>query len=101
MLVDLVLSPAGPGKCRAYLGDLAITRPTRQPMFDGARALLTLGYDPMTVVRARHTGSETVAMRGVLGDLALWTVEEFGSGRFTETAVDGPFLLGGGARNSR
>ena len=39
-------------------------------MFDGARALLALGYDPMTVVRARHAGSEIVAMRGVLGDLA-------------------------------
>jgi hypothetical protein len=44
--VEVVMVPAGPGKYRAMVGSMAITRPTRQPMLDGARALLALGYAP-------------------------------------------------------
>jgi hypothetical protein len=56
------------------MGDLVITRPTRQPLYDGARELLALGYSPRTVVRVRHAGG--IAMRGVVGELAKWTIEE-------------------------
>jgi hypothetical protein len=44
------------------------------PLYDGARELLALGYSPRTVVRVRHAG--TIAMRGVIGELAKWTIEE-------------------------
>jgi hypothetical protein len=57
-----------------------LTRPTRQPFFDAARALLALGYPPETIITARHCGSSIVAMRGVIGELAEWTVKERDSG---------------------
>jgi hypothetical protein len=63
-----VLVPAGQGKFRALLDDSAITRFTRQPLYDGCRELLALGYSPRTVVRVRHAG--TIAMRGVVRELA-------------------------------
>ena len=31
---------------------------------------------PETVISARHAGSETISMRGVLGELAQWTIKE-------------------------
>ena len=62
--------PAGPGKYRALLGSIAITRPTRQPRLDGARALLALGYAPETAITARHAGSDTIAMRSTVGEAA-------------------------------
>lgn len=75
-MIDLVMAPAGAGKFRAVVGSMAITKPARQPLFDGARALLALGHDPAEVVAARHAGSDTIAMHGTLGDLARWTIEE-------------------------
>ena len=54
---------------------MAITRPTRQPLLDGARALLKLGYDPAAVVTARHAGSEIVAMRRPRR-AGQWTIKE-------------------------
>ena len=59
----MVMAPAGPGKCRAMVGSMSITRPTRQPQLDGARALLALGYPPETIITARHAGSDIVAMQ--------------------------------------
>ena len=72
--LELALVPVGQGKFRALLGDLSITRPTRQPLFDGARSMLALGYPATTVVRVRHKG--TIAMSGEVGELARWSVEE-------------------------
>ena len=70
----LALVPVGQGMFRALLGDLALTKPTRQPLYDGARAMLALGYDPDTVVQVRHAG--TIACSGVVGELARWWIEE-------------------------
>jgi hypothetical protein len=55
---------------------MAITKPTRQPFFDGARALLALGYPPETAIQSRHQGSEVVAMRSTVGEAAKWTIKE-------------------------
>jgi hypothetical protein len=76
MIHNVVFTPAGPGKYRAPLGSMAITKPTRQPFYDAARALIELGYAPETVIVARHAGSDTVAMRGTIGELAQWTIKE-------------------------
>ena len=73
---EIVMVPAGPGKYRAMVGSMAITRPTRQPLLDGARTLPALGYAPETRIVARHAGSDIIALRGVLGELARGTVEE-------------------------
>jgi hypothetical protein len=75
-LIDLVLAPAGAGKFRAMVGSAAITRPTRQPLLDGARALLALGYAPETRIAARHAGSTIVTVRSTVGEAARWTIED-------------------------
>ena len=72
--LELALVPVGQGKFRALLGGMALTKPTHQPLYDGARAMLALGYDGATVLRVRHKG--IIAMQGVLGELARWTIEE-------------------------
>ena len=72
--LELALVPVGQGKFRALLGDLSITRPMRQPLFEGARSMLALGYPATTVVQVRHKG--TIAMSGEVGELARWTVDE-------------------------
>lgn len=49
-------TPGKPGLYRAYLGnDLIVT--SKQPFFDGARALLRLGYPPDLLITMRHEGS--------------------------------------------
>jgi hypothetical protein len=75
-MIGLILEPAGPGKFRPLLDGVAITRPTRQPLLDGARALVALGYPAEAVVTARHAGSAVVAMRSTVGGAARWAVEE-------------------------
>jgi hypothetical protein len=75
-MIEIIMTPAGPGKYRVMVGSMTITRPTRQPLFDGARALLALGYDPAGAVTARHAGSDTIAMRSTIGEAAHWTIEE-------------------------
>jgi hypothetical protein len=79
-VIELVMVPSGPGKYRAMLGSLAITKQTRQPLFDGARALLALGYDPAGMITARHAGRDIIAMRATIGEAACWTIEESDKG---------------------
>lgn len=78
-VVELVAVPvpARPGHFRVLLPDgCELLRATRQPLFDGARALAARGVAPETIVVTRHRGSPHVAMRSTVGEAARWTVEE-------------------------
>jgi hypothetical protein len=75
-MIALILEPAGPGKFRPLMDGVAISRPTRQPLLDGARALLAQGYPAETIVTTRHAGSATIAMRSTVGEAARWTIKE-------------------------
>ena len=75
-MIELVLVPAGIGRYVATLDGRAIVKPTRQPFFNAARALLAMGHDPATVLEARHRGSAIVAMRSAIGEAAKWTIKE-------------------------
>ena len=69
--------PAGPGRYKAMVGSMTITRPTRSPLFDAARALLPIGLCARDRrFAARHAGSSVVAMRSTIGEAARWTIEE-------------------------
>ena len=69
--LDLAIMPVGRGRFRALYGDVLVTPPTTTPLYDGG--LVALGFSPATVVRVRHTG--TIAMSGVLGELAARFIE--------------------------
>lgn len=74
---ELLLIPirSKPGQYAAYLGNRELVR-SRQPFFDAARVLLRDGFDPNSVLIAKHKGSSTVAMRSTAGEAARWTIEE-------------------------
>jgi hypothetical protein len=60
----------------AYLdGELVVT--SRQPLLDGARALLDQGHPPQTRLTIRHHGRDhdSFAPRSI-GELAKWTIKE-------------------------
>lgn len=75
-MIEITLSEARPGVFRADSTEYGSLSCSRTPFYDAARALLKFGVDPETEIVARHEGSETVAMRGTVGELAQWTVEE-------------------------
>ena len=52
-----------------------LVRSSRQPLFDGARALTAEGVATETVITTRHRGSTIVAMRSSVGEAAKWTIE--------------------------
>lgn len=60
-------------------GQLIVAR-TREPLLDGARALLAAGYHPDTVIVLRHAGSDINALRARIGTAARFYVEESGHG---------------------
>jgi hypothetical protein len=64
------------GRYKAMLADgTVLLKSSRQPLLDGARALLAQGVDPETVlVMARSTGTES--LRAKVGDAAKLTVQE-------------------------
>ena len=77
-MIALIFVPADRlGRFWPYVDGQRITkRSTRQPFYDGARALAAAGYAPETQLDARHQGSDIVAMRSSLGEAARWTVAE-------------------------
>jgi hypothetical protein len=78
-LVRLNVRPEKPGRFTAYLegtGEV-IVQGSRQPLVDGARALLDLGFDPATPLTMRHAGKAYDSFRPVpIGRWAGWTYEE-------------------------
>jgi hypothetical protein len=75
--LEIVLVRAGIGRYLATLDDKAIgIKPTRQPFFNAARALLALGHDPATMLEARYRGSKIIAMCSTIGEAAKWRIKE-------------------------
>lgn len=72
----LVTRPTNhPGRHEALCDGEVIVKSSRQPCYDGARALLARGVDPETFIQW-HNEHGTPDMRGKVGELAKWTVEE-------------------------
>jgi hypothetical protein len=75
----LVASPAakaGRFSARLESGEVIVAS-TRQPLVDGARALLALGFDPATPLTMRHHGKAFDSFRPLpIGQWAGWTFEE-------------------------
>ena len=71
-----------PARFDAALGTTVIVAATRQPLLDGARALLERGADPDTTIILKHIGSEVESLRGRIGAAAKLTVDEDSTPRF-------------------
>jgi hypothetical protein len=73
------------GVYRAYLGSTLLCT-TRQPFFDGARALLRLGYNPDEALNMRHQGSARPSFKPTtIGKAAKLTI--------VENEAEGPKLV--------
>ena len=88
------------GRFEAVCNGEIIVRSTRQPIYDGARALLRRGVPPETFV-IWLTSEGTPSMRGTLGELAKWTVEESPTGKLQRRRwrPDHRFTVGQGAQD--
>ena len=77
--IRLVVAPESAGKFTARLegtGEVIVTG-TRQPLVDGARALLARGFDPATPMTMRHEGKAYDSFQPLpIGQWAGWTYEE-------------------------
>jgi hypothetical protein len=59
-----------------YLGGTLLLAGTRQPILDGCRSLLAVGFDPGTNVVMKRVGSGVESLRGTIGVAAKLTVDE-------------------------
>lgn len=81
MMIQLELVPVPlTDRFDAIMPDGRILVRSRQPLFDGARKLAALGYDPDILIEARYRHSPIVAMRSTIGEAAKWTIKERDSG---------------------
>ena len=78
--VFITAVPLGDSRFDAWCGGQLIAARTRQPLLDGARALLAAAYHPDTIAVMRHAGSEVDALRARIGTAAQFYVEESGHG---------------------
>ena len=82
--------PLGDGKFEARCDGQLLVASTRQPLLDGARALLAAGHHPDTVVVMRHAGSEVDALTARIGTAARFYVEEGAHGPTLRSVRQGP-----------
>ena len=77
-MIEIVFASAAdkPGTYHPMLGERKLTKATRQPFFDGARALLAMGMDPGLPLAGRHEWSAIVALRSTIGEAARWAISE-------------------------
>jgi hypothetical protein len=67
---------AGTFTARLESGDVVVTG-TRQPLVDGARALIGLGFDPALMLTMRHEGKSYDSFRPLpIATWAKWTYTE-------------------------
>lgn len=77
MTVEIVFVPADkPGTYWPMFDGERLTKATKQPFFDAARALLKRGLLPDTSMVSRHTGSNVIALQSTVGEAARWSVSE-------------------------
>jgi hypothetical protein len=67
----------------AFLDGEVITT-SRQPVFDGARALIERGHDPEELMCADQNGH--LVFKAAIGENARWTVEESDNGGLRKRA---------------
>ncbi len=80
----------GGSRFEAWCDDQLIVACTREPLLDGARALLGAGYHPDTIAVMRHAGSEIDALTARIGTAARLYVEESGHGPVLRTRRKAP-----------
>lgn len=85
-MVKLLLTPSKITKNRgqSFLaitenGDFVVDSPS--PFFNGARALLEMGYSPEEELTAQHSGQDFIAMRSTIGEAAKWAIREHPGGQ--------------------
>ena len=84
----------------AFLDDELIVQ-SRQPIFDGARALLKLGFDPESLMTARHETSNADSFDPKpIRDFAKWSVTERDKGGI-QRRLWRPNPMGGSNKPSR
>jgi hypothetical protein len=78
MMAHLVMTPSTrkPWLFSATLDGVVIVKASRQPLLDGARALLGLGWSPTARLTASHAGDTTAQLQSTIGEAAKWTVTE-------------------------
>ena len=79
MPIEITITPTNRHRHHydAYIGSTLLCT-SRIPFFDGARVLLSKGYDPNTPLTMRHQGSALVSLRSTIGSAAKLTVVENG-----------------------
>jgi hypothetical protein len=76
-VIEIVIHKTGtPGRLASVVKGEVVVKSTRQPFYDGARALLDRGFDPDTVICARWHGSPITAMQTTVGEAAKWSVSD-------------------------
>jgi hypothetical protein len=75
-VVIILARPISAGRYKALVGDRVLVASTRQPLLDGARALLAEGADPDRPLVMRHAGSEVDALIATSIAAAKLTVQE-------------------------
>lgn len=84
-MIELLIQPSKTKAhhYQAYLGDTVLCT-SRTPFFEGARVLLSRGYDPNTGLTLRHRGAAHVSLRSTISAAAGQTV--------IENSREGPIL---------
>jgi hypothetical protein len=76
-MIAITLTPASkPGTFWPMRDGVKLTKATRQPFYDGARALRAAGAADDAILVASHAGASTVALRSTVGEAAQWSVSE-------------------------
>jgi len=75
-LVIILARPISAGRYKALVGDRVCVASTRQPLLDGARALLAEGADPDRPQVMCHAGSQVDALIATSIVAAKLTVQE-------------------------
>ena len=70
-MIEIVFAAADkPGTYHPMVGEPEATKATRQPFFDGARALLAMGMDPGLPLVVGTSGPGIIALRLTIGEAA-------------------------------
>jgi hypothetical protein len=80
----------GRGWYRVERDGVVVVERTREPLLDGARALLGRGVDPAVEVGIRREGSRWIDLSSLVGVAARLTVKEDGDGPRFVPVRDGP-----------
>jgi hypothetical protein len=70
-------TPKAPGRFKARLDGEIIVESSRQPLVDGARKLLEMGYPPTALLTMRHQAKAFASFQPkAIAEWAKWTYQE-------------------------